>query len=307
VTIDPSSGAAAPVPDVSPTEQLGASPGLTATLADALVAAGNDTSGPDNRPTDGAVLRYGKVTAVGTGPNVSRVQVDSLAAAWLTYDASYSPTVGDLVYLVGQGPIAHVIGKIGGTQPTAPPVGVIHPYAGATAPTGWLLANGQAVSRTTYAQLFVVCGTTFGSGDGSATFNVPNLTDRMPTGSGALYARGETGGAETRTLTTANLPSHSHTINHDHSSDPHSHTGNSHTHTVGSSGDETITQGTTGGSRIVSNNTAGTTGSAGGGQTSSSPANVNPMSGTSGSTGSGTAFNNMPPYLGLVYIIRALP
>lgn len=305
MTIDPSSGAVAPIPDVTPTEHVGATPGLAATLADALVAAGNDSSGPDNRPTDGAVLRYGKVTAVGSGPNASRVQVDTMAAAWLAYDASYSPTVGDLVYLVGQGPIAHVIGKLGGTQPTAPPVGVVHPYAGATAPTGWLLANGQAVSRTTYSQLFAVCGTTFGAGDGSSTFNVPDLRDRMPTGSGSLYARGETGGAETRTLTTANLPPHSHSINHDHSSDPHSHSGAPHTHSVtGGIGNATVP---TGAGQLVADDPGGFTGSAGGGQTSSSPANVNPMSGSSGSTGSGTAFNNMPPYLGLVYIIRALP
>jgi microcystin-dependent protein len=211
------------------------------------------------------------------------------------------------VYLLTQGPVAHVGGKLGGSQPTAPPVGIIHPYAGATAPQGWLLCNGAAVSRSTYSQLFAICGTTFGAGDGSTTFNIPNLVDRVATGIGSLYARGEKGGSETFTLSVSNLPSHTHSISHDHSSDPHSHTGDPHTHTVGSSGDETITQGTTGGSRVVSNNTSGTTGSAGGGRTSTSPANVNPMSGNSGSTGSGTAVNNMPPYLGVLYILRALP
>lgn len=53
--------------------------------------------------------------------------------------------------------------------------GIVLPYAGSTAPTGWLLCSGQAVSRTTYAALFAVIGTAFGTGDGSATFNVPDL------------------------------------------------------------------------------------------------------------------------------------
>jgi len=60
--------------------------------------------------------------------------------------------------------------------------GAVLPYAGASAPTGWLLANGAAVSRTTYAGLFAVTSTTFGVGDGSTTFNVPNLTGRTPVG-----------------------------------------------------------------------------------------------------------------------------
>lgn len=290
MTVDPSSGAAAPVPDVSPSDPTGATPGLAATLADALVAAGNDSSGPDNRPTDGAVLRYGKVTAVGTSTNAGKVQVDCTAAAWLPYDASYSPTVADLVYLIGQGPVAHVIGKLGGTQPTAPPVGVIHPYAGATAPTGWLLANGQAVSRTTYAQLFAVCGTTYGAGDGSTTFNVPNFVDRMPTGSGAKFARGEQGGAETITLTTAQMPAHTHRIDHDHSSEPHSHS------ITGGVGNATVP---TGAGQLVADDPGGSTGS--------SSANVNPMTGSSQSTGGGSAVNVMSPYLAVQFIVRALP
>ena len=55
------------------------------------------------------------------------------------------------------------------------PVGCVIPFAGAAAPTGWLLCQGQAVSRTTYAQLFSVIGTTYGSGDGSTTFNLPDM------------------------------------------------------------------------------------------------------------------------------------
>jgi len=54
-----------------------------------------------------------------------------------------------------------------------------------TAPTGWLLCNGDAVSRTTYADLFAVIGTTYGSGNGSTTFNVPDFRGRVPAGIGA--------------------------------------------------------------------------------------------------------------------------
>ena len=53
--------------------------------------------------------------------------------------------------------------------------GVVLPFAGSAAPNGWLLCHGQAVSRTTYAHLFTVIGTTYGAGDGSTTFNVPDL------------------------------------------------------------------------------------------------------------------------------------
>ena len=65
------------------------------------------------------------------------------------------------------------------------PVGCVIPFAGAAAPTGWLLCQGQAVSRTTYAQLFSVIGTTYGSGDGKTTFNLPDMRGRVAVGSDA--------------------------------------------------------------------------------------------------------------------------
>jgi len=90
--------------------------------------------------------------------------------------------------------------------------GVVQMYGGTAAPNGWLLCNGTAVSRTTYASLFAVCGTTYGTGNGSTTFNVPNFSSRMPIGVGTgsgLTARtlGTSYGAETSTLTSANIPS----------------------------------------------------------------------------------------------------
>ena len=81
-----------------------------------------------------------------------------------------------------------------GTTPT----GTIAMYGAATAPSGWLLCDGSAVSRSTYAALFAIVSTTFGVGDGSTTFNLPNLRQRFPLGkaaSGTGSTLGGTGGA----------------------------------------------------------------------------------------------------------------
>ena len=72
----------------------------------------------------------------------------------------------------------------GGTLYADSPVGSIVPYGGTSAPKGWLLCQGQAVSRNTYAELFEVIGTAFGTGNGSTTFNVPDLRETAPVGSG---------------------------------------------------------------------------------------------------------------------------
>ena len=102
------------------------------------------------------------------------------------------------------------------------PVGFMAMFAGSSAPTSWLLCQGQAVSRSTYSALFAVIGTLYGGGDGTTTFNLPNLSGRAPVGSGT--ASGATGatakilgskaGAETITLTEAQLPSHNHALPH---------------------------------------------------------------------------------------------
>lgn len=63
------------------------------------------------------------------------------------------------------------------------PVGVVQAFAGSATPDGWLLCDGSAVSRTTYAALFAVIGTTYGSGNGSTTFNLPDLADKFIEGS----------------------------------------------------------------------------------------------------------------------------
>ena len=97
------------------------------------------------------------------------------------------------------------------------PPGVIVAYGGSTtAPVGWLLCDGAAVSRTTYAALFAVISTAYGAGDGSTTFNLPNLKGRVPVGLDAAQTefdtRGETGGSKTSTAP------HDHAVDHDHGS-----------------------------------------------------------------------------------------
>lgn len=84
------------------------------------------------------------------------------------------------------------------------PSGSINAFGGSAAPSGWLLCDGSAISRTTYNQLFDAIGTTYGTGDGSTTFNVPNLNaSRFPRGS---TSGGGSGGAST----------HQHTMSHTH-------------------------------------------------------------------------------------------
>lgn len=89
------------------------------------------------------------------------------------------------------------------------PPGTVSMYAGATAPGGWLLCDGAAVSRTTYADLFAALGTAYGAGNGTTTFNVPNFVDRYPIGVGAA-ARGSTLGSQTPTVVVASAGAHSH-------------------------------------------------------------------------------------------------
>ena len=84
------------------------------------------------------------------------------------------------------------------------PAGMITPTATSSAATGWLLCDGSAVSRTTYARLFTAIGTTYGVGDGSTTFNLPDLRQRFPLGlatSGTGNTLGGTGGAIDHTHT----------------------------------------------------------------------------------------------------------
>lgn len=157
--------------------------------------------------------------------------------------------------------------------------GMLMPYAGASAPSGWLFAYGQTVSRTTYADLFAAIGTTYGAGNGSTTFTLPDLRGRVIAGqddmggssanrltnqSGGLNGDtlGATGGSETHTLTTAEMPSHTHTLGFT---------------SRGSGGSENVHEPGSGGSEINF---------------------------TTDATGGGGAHNNVQPTIVLNYIIK---
>lgn len=102
------------------------------------------------------------------------------------------------------------------------PAGAIMQYAGTNAPEGWLMCDGSAISRTTYSALFAAIGTTYGAGDGSTTFNLPNLANRVAVGVSDTHGLGTTGGNETHTMTADEMPSHNHSAStasagaHDH-------------------------------------------------------------------------------------------
>lgn len=166
------------------------------------------------------------------------------------------------------------------------PSGIVLPYIGASAPSGFLVLDGSAVSRTTYASLFGIAGTTFGAGDGSTTFNLPNVKSRtivgLDSGATEFNARGKTGGEKTHVLTLAELASHTHTVAHD----PHAHV--------------PFDDGT----NFVTNNgsrgayTAGPSGGFTGATSVNSPGlSINPA-------GSGGGHNNLQPYMSLLYIVK---
>jgi microcystin-dependent protein len=211
--------------------------------------------------------------------NYIGLQAPSSVSATIVYNLPAADgSSGDVLQTDGAGTLSFT--EVG----AAIPAGSLMPYAGSTAPSGWLLSYGQAVSRTTYSALFTAIGTTYGTGDGSTTFNVPDLRGRLVAGQddmGGVSANrltglsggvdgdtlGASGGAETHTLTTAELAAHTH-----------------------GDGSYAVAGGSGGGSTgfLKTGGVAGSTA----------------VTGSSGSAGSGTAHNNVQPTFILNYIIR---
>lgn len=161
--------------------------------------------------------------------------------------------------------------------------GFMADYAGGAIPAGWLVCAGQAVSRATYAALFLAIGTTHGAGDGSTTFNLPDSRGRATFGKDDMNGTpanritnavsgingdtlGAVGGGQSHTLITAEMPTHTHTQN-----------AHSHSYTAGGGVSGT-----------------GGIGNAPGPQTTPS---VNSATATNQNNGSGGAHRNMPPAL----------
>jgi microcystin-dependent protein len=166
-----------------------------------------------------------------------------------------------------------------GASAGSAPTGSLLDKASAIAPPDYLLCDGAAVSRSTYAALFADIGTVWGVGDGSTTFNLPDFRGIFRVGAGGSYALADSGGQNTHALTSSEMPAHTHTTpNHAHTIGSSKYTVNaSHTH-----------GGVGGGVAENSNPTDG----------DSSPLPTTNTDGASatGSTGSGTAHENRPPY-----------
>lgn len=154
------------------------------------------------------------------------------------------------------------------------PPGLVAPYAGNSDPIGWLICNGQAVSRTTFANLFGVISTTYGSGNGSTTFNVPTLTDSAPFGSGNLFTYGAAGGSATSVAS-------------------HTHTDSGHGHGINQAGAVYVQQ-------------SGQNASGGSGAFSPgiNPSGISIQTGAANIQSTGVTNGNMPPFVAMLYIIK---
>lgn len=169
---------------------------------------------------------------------------------------------------------------------TLPDIGDIKMHGGEFPPSGWHRCEGAELDRETYATLFSVIGTSFGVGDGSTTFNLPNFIDRSPMGySGAVPTIGATAGELTVTLNDAQIPNHNHTLN-----DPgHAHQGSNggSFQVVGGTGTKNAQPFAGSTARVEANTSTNTTGI------------------TTNTTGGGGSHPNLHPVLGCLFCIYA--
>lgn len=184
--------------------------------------------------------------------------------------------------------------------------GLITPFAGATAPTGWLLCRGQLVSKTTYASLYAVLGANAFGTDTGSEFYLPNLQGRVPVGVSTTdtdFDRADTGGVKDVTLTAAQ----SGLVGHNHTQNPHSHTQDAHSHNVAT----TVNFGT----HIHDNNSSGgdylASGTNGAGANDATIATAQPSINSTTATNNAVAdanaaqaHTNLQPYIALNYIIK---
>lgn len=182
------------------------------------------------------------------------------------------------------------------------PTGAVTAFAGVAAPEGWLLCDGSAVDRVEYAALFAVIGETYGAGDGSTTFLLPDLRGRVPAGlgAGAFDVLGEKLGAEEVALTVAELPAHAHAF-----------AGTAmpaHAHNIVVRAVTLNNSITTGGAVTYVNDVQDATGVTSGADKPPKPvvsASAGTPAGTIGNTGAGETHANLQPSLVVNYIVKA--
>jgi microcystin-dependent protein len=231
-----------------------------ATVSNTLVVSGNTTF---------------SANITGNGAQLASLNASAIASGTVPTARLGSGTANSITFLAGDQQY-----RIAGI-----PVGVIVMTAATTASTGYLLCAGQAVSRSTYADLFAVTSTRYGVGDNSTTFNIPNLTQRFPIGANTTvgnttFATGNTGGAFDHTHSG---PSHRHTISSD----------GSHSHTLGS------------GLRQVDNNGDGSTQGVIDGLDANTSANgAHTHGGFTGYEGTGNTGSANPPYVVVNFQIK---
>lgn len=153
------------------------------------------------------VLTNKTIDANGTGNVLTNIDIDNVIAA----DQLEAEAGTDNTKLVTPLRVAQAIAALAVTAV----VGEMRMFSGTSAPSGWLFCDGGAIDRTTYADLFVVLDTTFGPGDGSTTFNIPDMQGRTPIGVGSgasltVRALGDSDGEETHVLSVAEMPAHGH-------------------------------------------------------------------------------------------------
>jgi len=175
---------------------------------------------------------------------------------------------------------------------------------------GWFECDGRAIPRDDYPNLFAAIGTTYGPGDGSVTFNIPDYRGRFRIGTDTTYPLGSTGGTSSVTLAVGNLPPHNHGV-----TDPkhtHTFTGTPHTHTITDPGhrhtattvDVTNTAGAAAGSAAAGNTGNATTGitinsTTAGGTNSASATGI-----SIDNTGSGNPISILPKYAPVTILIK---
>lgn len=176
------------------------------------------------------------------------------------------------------------------------PAGSMLAFGGSSAPTGWLICDGSAVSRTTYSDLFAVCGTTYGAGNGTTTFNLPDLRSRFPIGSGTFAALGSNEGTSAEASRTT------------------AHTHNAGTLANSSDGSHTHAAGTLTTSDFTMNDTQNTTATGSAGRLNGDAHNITHNHNVTGDTGSAgshthnisgaTASTSAVPYTSVNWIIK---